>query len=123
MSIYPNQRTASVPAWISEVPPLVTCLSCNGDAEKSCTDCSVDCRINHISEGVMCSVADLIQGSALRSSEPVILLQALIWDIETVCDDWGNPYPGTYPYWEWVPSYVKARDYLKQLDNSYDSTI
>ena len=119
----PTQRADTVPAWISEVPPLLVCLSCQGDPEKSCTDCSASLPSNPISDEAIRAASNLLQRVVLTESEPVLLLQALIWDIETICDDYGNPYPGTYPYWESIPGYVIARDYLRQLDKRNGRTV
>lgn len=43
----------------------------------------------------------------------VLLLRELIRDIETKADENGNEYPGIYPYWNSIASYIKAKEFLE----------
>ena len=43
----------------------------------------------------------------------VVLLRELIRDIETKVDENGNEYPGIYPYWNSIASYMKAKEFLE----------
>ena len=118
MNISPCQSTAQVPAWVSEVPPLDHCYACGGINPEGCTDCQEQAKMPPISDTKMLHASVVLSNIHCNSSLPVLVLQGLLWDIETKYDENGNEYPGVYPYWNSIAGYRTAKDFMRSLEES-----
>ena len=110
--------TLEVPAWVTEVPPLTHCYSCGSVSPEGCTDCQEQVKMTPISDTEMLHASCALSSMYHRSSLPVLVLQGLLWDIDTKYDENGNEYPGVYPYWDSIAGYRTAKDFMRSLEES-----
>lgn len=86
--------------------PLVAC-SCLVRDKRSSLDLSDTHKLNERTTQAITVAAENDPSTA------VVLLRELIRDIETKADKNGKEYPGVYPHWNNIASYVKAKEFLE----------